>query len=162
MSEGARWQVERLSQNAIDPARHGADLHAANKADREDRIWTYLPYGPMATLEDYAFMIRAAIKLYETTGNILYVTQAEGWMATLDEFYLDRENGGYFFTASDAENLIIRRKTVSDNATPSGNGILAEALARLYFLTGNDSYRFKASSATAKQKRKEKAALTPS
>ncbi|WP_165935515.1 ATP-binding protein, partial [Sulfitobacter indolifex] len=28
--------------------------------------------------------------------------------------------------------------------------------------TGNDSYRFKASSATAKQKRKEKAALTPS
>ena len=38
---------------AIDPARHGADLHAANKADREDRIWTYLPYGPMATLEDY-------------------------------------------------------------------------------------------------------------
>lgn len=38
---------------AIDPARHGADLHAANKADREDRIWTYLPYGPMATLEGY-------------------------------------------------------------------------------------------------------------
>ena len=28
--------------------------------------------------------------------------------------------------------------------------------------TGNDSYRFKASSATAKQKRKEKGALTPS
>ncbi len=28
--------------------------------------------------------------------------------------------------------------------------------------TGNDSYRFKASSTTAKQKRKEKAALTPS
>ncbi len=111
---------------------------------RDNRLyhnWRKGRLGDMATLEDYAFMIRAAIKLYETTGDILYVTQAEGWMATLDEFYLDRENDGYFFTASDAENLIIRRKTVSDNATPSGNGILAEALARLYFLTGNDSYR---------------------
>ena len=29
----------------IDPARHAADLHAANLLDREGRNWTYLPYG---------------------------------------------------------------------------------------------------------------------
>lgn len=35
----------------LDPAAHGADLFAAFSADREDRIWTYLPYGPFASRE---------------------------------------------------------------------------------------------------------------
>jgi RimJ/RimL family protein N-acetyltransferase len=46
--EGRYCRVE-----LIDPARHGADLHKANKADKEERIWTYLGYGPMETLDDY-------------------------------------------------------------------------------------------------------------
>jgi len=37
----------------IDPARHAADLFAANAEDREGRIWTYLPYGSFATLAEY-------------------------------------------------------------------------------------------------------------
>jgi len=37
----------------VDPARHGADLHAANSLDRQGRNWTYLPYGPFDRLEDY-------------------------------------------------------------------------------------------------------------
>jgi RimJ/RimL family protein N-acetyltransferase len=37
----------------LDPARHGAQLHAANALDRERRNWTYLPYGPFATLDEY-------------------------------------------------------------------------------------------------------------
>ncbi|MET1026654.1 MAG: GNAT family protein [Dongiaceae bacterium] len=37
----------------LDPARHAEDLHMANLADRENRIWTYLPYGPFARLGDY-------------------------------------------------------------------------------------------------------------
>ena len=37
----------------VDPARHAADLHAANSLDREGRNWTYLPYGPFDRLEDY-------------------------------------------------------------------------------------------------------------
>jgi RimJ/RimL family protein N-acetyltransferase len=37
----------------LDADRHAADLHAANLTDTENRIWTYLAYGPFATLEDY-------------------------------------------------------------------------------------------------------------
>jgi RimJ/RimL family protein N-acetyltransferase len=37
----------------LDPDRHAADLHAANLTDKENRIWTYLAYGPFATIEDY-------------------------------------------------------------------------------------------------------------
>jgi RimJ/RimL family protein N-acetyltransferase len=46
--EGRFCRVEPL-----DPARHAADLFAANSADAEGRLWTYLPYGPFAALEDY-------------------------------------------------------------------------------------------------------------
>jgi RimJ/RimL family protein N-acetyltransferase len=41
------------SVELVDPARHAADLHAANSLDREGRNWTYLPYGPFPRLEDY-------------------------------------------------------------------------------------------------------------
>ena len=109
--------------------------------NRLSHNWRNGRIGDMATLEDYAFMIRAAIKLSEATGGDSYLTQAQNWVETLDSYYLDPKNGGYYFTANDAENLIVRRKTASDNATPSGNAILAEALARMYYLTGNDRYR---------------------
>jgi RimJ/RimL family protein N-acetyltransferase len=37
----------------LDPDRHAAHLHDANALDTQGRIWTYLPYGPFETLEDY-------------------------------------------------------------------------------------------------------------
>ena len=37
----------------IDPKRHGPDLYQANETDTEERIWTYLPYGPFATQAAY-------------------------------------------------------------------------------------------------------------
>lgn len=37
----------------IDPARHAVELHEANLKDRGGGIWTYLPYGPFASLKDY-------------------------------------------------------------------------------------------------------------
>src|SRR5262249_37887021 len=38
----------------LDPVRHGAQLHAANLLDTAHRNWTYLPYGPFATFDDYS------------------------------------------------------------------------------------------------------------
>jgi RimJ/RimL family protein N-acetyltransferase len=36
---------------------HAAALHDANLRDREGRNWTYLPYGPFATLGDYSHWV---------------------------------------------------------------------------------------------------------
>jgi RimJ/RimL family protein N-acetyltransferase len=38
---------------ALDPARHGSDLFAANARDTAGAMWTYLTKGPFARLEDY-------------------------------------------------------------------------------------------------------------
>ena len=37
----------------LDPWRHAEDLHAANREDPDGRSWTYMPYGPFATLAEY-------------------------------------------------------------------------------------------------------------
>jgi uncharacterized protein len=97
-----------------------------------------------AMLDDYANMARAAVLLYEATGTGSYLEQAERLVADADRWYWDDSGGGYFFTASDASTLITRTKTAHDAATPSGNGVMAEVLARLYALTGKTAYRDRA------------------
>ncbi|HVI52776.1 MAG TPA: thioredoxin domain-containing protein [Candidatus Sulfotelmatobacter sp.] len=97
-----------------------------------------------AMLDDYAQIARAALALFEVTGRGDYLAQAERWIAQADALYWDVRDGGYFFTAADAGDLIVRTKTALDNATPSGNGVMVEVLARLFLLTGRESYRQRA------------------
>jgi uncharacterized protein len=97
-----------------------------------------------AVLDDYANLARAALLLHEATGEARYLEHAEHWVAIADRHYWDEAGGGYFFTADDAEALITRTKTAQDNPNPSGNGVMTEVLARLFYLTGKDAYRDRA------------------
>ncbi len=47
----ARIEGRHVTLERLDPARHAADLHAANRAS--DAIWDYLPYGPFAEEAEY-------------------------------------------------------------------------------------------------------------
>jgi uncharacterized protein len=96
-----------------------------------------------AILDDYANLARAALLLYEATGEPRYLAQARDWVAVCDQHYRD-PRGGYFFTADDAEALLVRSKQAYDQPNPAGNGTLVEVLARLYYLTGEDIYRARA------------------
>ena len=93
------------------------------------------------TLDDYADMSRAALALYQATGEESYLTRAETWVALLETHYSDRKRGGYFLTPSDAPDLIVRIRNAFDNAAPSGNGTMVDVLATLFLLTGRLSYR---------------------
>src|SRR5262249_17358475 len=86
-----------------------------------------------AMIDDYANLTNAALELYTATGEASYLTQAEDWVDVANALYWDEAEGGYFFTANDAENLIVRTKTANDSAVPSGNGSMAFALARLFY-----------------------------
>ena len=97
-----------------------------------------------ATLDDYAGMIGAAAALFEVTGDDACLDRAARWAGVLDRHFHDAMGGGYFFTADDAEALIVRTKTANDNATPAGNGLLAMASARLWLLTGDAAWRARA------------------
>ena len=96
-----------------------------------------------ASLDDYGFMAMAAIELYQATNHATYLQQAEQLAATIEQFYRDDENGGYFFTAKDRYDLIVRQKLMDDNATISGQGAMLHLLASLYYITGKSDYRSK-------------------
>ena len=44
----------------LDCDRHAQDLHRANAEDAAGGSWTYMPYGPFATLADYLAWLRPA------------------------------------------------------------------------------------------------------
>ena len=54
--------------------------------------------------------------------------------------FADRERGGFWFTAAGQDPPLYRPKGFADEATPSGNGVAAQALARLGWLTGETRY----------------------
>jgi len=97
-----------------------------------------------ATLDDYANMSRAALALGEATGDKSCIDMAKAWVRILDARYWDSAAGGYFFTADDTADLILRSKTAVDHATPAGNATMVGVLARLHYLTGESAYRDRA------------------
>ena len=52
----------------------------------------------------------------------------------IDRFW-DAEEGGFFFTAHDAEPLLVRQKEVEDGALPSGNSVALLNLLKIARIT---------------------------
>ncbi len=100
--------------------------------------------GSAATLDDYAAMINAALTLYEIDGDDGFIETARAWDGIVERHYRDGEQGGYFLTAEDASDLIVRTRSAHDGATPSGNGLMALAFARLYAMGGDSHDRERA------------------
>jgi uncharacterized protein len=114
------------------------------KADRLGHSWRedQLKFPGLAS--DFAAMIRAALALYEATGREAYLEQALSWQRALDRDYADASTGTYYLTAADAEGLVIRPASTSDDATPNHNAVAAQNLIRLATLSGDDQWREKA------------------
>jgi uncharacterized protein YyaL (SSP411 family) len=108
--------------------------------DRLHHSWREGKLQHRAMADDLVNMADAALALAEATSNPSFVAEAQRFIAELDAHYHDDENGGYFFTADDASALIVRTRTVADNATPAANGVVIGVLTRLALLTGRADY----------------------
>ncbi|MCX8500247.1 MAG: thioredoxin domain-containing protein [Alphaproteobacteria bacterium] len=97
-----------------------------------------------ALLDDYAQMIRAALSLYQATERLVYRHVALQWVKILDADYWDGGRGGYFMSDAGRLDLLTRVKSAADSATPNGNAVMVENHAKLYYLTGDQSYRERA------------------
>jgi uncharacterized protein YyaL (SSP411 family) len=93
---------------------------------------------------DHANMIRAALALYEATGEHDYLERALNWQGALDRHYADKSTGGYYLTSDDAEGLVVRPRSTADEATPNPNSIAAQNLVRFALLSGQDAWRTQA------------------
>ena len=93
---------------------------------------------------DFAAMIRAALALYEATGERPYLERALTWQRAFDAHYADPDTGGYYLSADDASDLLLRPHSTVDDATPNPNAVAAQNLVRLAVLSGDDVWRAKA------------------
>jgi len=92
-----------------------------------------------AYLDDYAFLLDAALEMLQAEFRAEDLALARDLAEALLERFEDA-GGGFFFTSHDHESLIHRPKPGHDNATPSGSGVAAFALARLGHLVGESRY----------------------
>jgi uncharacterized protein YyaL (SSP411 family) len=97
-----------------------------------------------AYLSDYAFLIEGLLALYEWSGERRWLDEAAGLADTAIQYYWDQQDGGFFFTASDHEQLIHRSKASTDSAIPSGNSVMLHNLEHLAILLGRNDLRDKA------------------
>jgi len=94
-----------------------------------------------AYLDDYANVADGLLALYQLTFDERWLRQSEALAQIIIERFADEDQGGFYFTALDHEELITRTKDFFDNATPSGNSVAADVLLRLSALLGRDDFR---------------------
>ncbi len=91
-------------------------------------------------LEAYAFLLSGVMELYEATLAPSHLDFAiELAEAMLAKFY-DAENGGFWQSAADSKDLILRVKDDYDGAEPSGNSVATLALLKLGATTGRKPF----------------------
>jgi uncharacterized protein YyaL (SSP411 family) len=88
-----------------------------------------------AYLDDDAALADGLAELYQATGEAKWLDAALDLAADMTDRFAD-PSGGFFYTAADHEELIVRQRDSQDNATPSGNSLAATALLKLARLTG--------------------------
>ncbi len=115
--------------------------------DRLHHVWREGNARHPGILDDYANMARAALMLHAATGEAAYLAQAQTWVETAQRHYFDVADGGWFLSADDTTDVLVRTKPISDNPVPTGNGVMVEVLARLWMLTGDDRYQQRAAAA---------------
>lgn len=94
--------------------------------------------------EDYAFVIRGLLDLYEAVFDDQWLAFAEKLQQRQDELFWDAEHGAYFNTQANDPTIVARIKEEQDGAEPSASSVAAGNLLRLAAITGDQAYQQRA------------------
>ncbi|HER34905.1 MAG TPA: thioredoxin domain-containing protein, partial [Halothiobacillaceae bacterium] len=100
--------------------------------------------GITGMIDDYAFVTWGLLELYEATFDVTLLERAVALTDVMLERFWDDDDGALYFTAADAEELIVRQKEIYDGAVPSGNSVAMLNLVRLARMTGRSEYEDRA------------------
>jgi uncharacterized protein YyaL (SSP411 family) len=104
------------------------------------RSWRAEQANQPAYLEDYASLCLGFLAVYQATGNPQYYLTCEKLAQHMKTHFGD-PLGGFFDTSDEHEELIVRPKSLQDNAVPSGNSMAAMAYLELAAFSGSGEYR---------------------
>ena len=96
-------------------------------------------------LEDYSFLIDGLLALYELTFDPHWLAQARRLVDGMLDLFWEEKEGAFYDTGRDHESLVVRPQELFDNATPCGSSVATEVLLHMALLTGEESYKRRAS-----------------
>lgn len=129
------------NENYLEAAKISFEFIENTLIDENDRLYARFRKGEKkyyAYADDYAFMLWAALELYDATYEMKYLERSKWYGSELIQLFWDNNKGGLFFYGNDSEKLITNPKEASDNALPSGNSVAAYNLIRLGRLTNDE------------------------
>jgi uncharacterized protein YyaL (SSP411 family) len=115
-------------------------LREMQQAGRLLHTWRHGKAKLDAYLDDYTALANSLVTVYEATGDERWIDEAARLMDVVLEKFADPAGGGFFYTATDHEQLLTRNKELTDSSVPSGNALAATALLRLGKLLGRRAY----------------------
>jgi uncharacterized protein YyaL (SSP411 family) len=124
----------------LDMALACAEFLQKNLMNSQGKITRVLGSDISGVLEDYAFVIEGFIDLYQSTFDPKWIRLAESLTVYTELNFLDKENGMFFYTDSNDQALIARKKEIFDNVIPSSNSAMAENLRRLGLIFENKDW----------------------
>jgi hypothetical protein len=89
-------------------------------------------------------MIWGLLEVYETTFEAKYLSSAISLNEYVLRHFWNDKYGGFYFTADDAENFLVRNREIYDGAYPSGTSVETMNLLRLARMTGRNDLEEKA------------------
>jgi uncharacterized protein YyaL (SSP411 family) len=96
--------------------------------------------GVRAYADDYSYLAWGLLELYETTFKVRYLKAALELNNEMIDHFWDHENGGFFYTAYDSNEMFLRHKELYDGGYPSGNAVAMHNLLILGRITANPEF----------------------
>ena len=126
----------------IQAAKKSADFILKNLY-KDGRLMRYYANGKArqyAVLNDYAYLIRGLIDLYQADFDPVWLKKVVELAEQMTDLFEDKQTGGFYLTGKDAQELVVRTRPDYDGAIPSGNSVAAIELIRLAELTGQKKW----------------------
>jgi len=89
----------------------------------------------------YGYLLSGVLDLYEATLDPKHLQFAIDLSESMIARFYDPKEGGFYESAADAKDLIMRTKEDYDGAEPSGNSVAALALLKLSAITDNKHFK---------------------
>ena len=95
-------------------------------------------------LEDYAFLIDGLLALHEATLDGRWLDESISLGRAMVDLFWEESEGRFYDTGRDHEELVLRPRDYTDNATPCGSSMAADVLLRLAVVAGDSEHQRRA------------------
>ena len=125
----------------LDPERHAAQLFAAYAEDVEGRLWTYLPWGPFVTLDDYRRWVETTCRIADPFFHAI-IDKASGQAVGAAAFLRMEPNSGVIEVGGITYSPRLQRQ-------PAGTEAMYLMMRRAFDELGYRRYEWKCNSLNA-------------